>query len=184
MRLESKIVYGLVGMSALASSLIVGAPKPLAATETASPAISPSQADPIPAPTFKGNSPTAADSTATNGSAPTPDTSAAPAPVVTQPTPPPAPVEPVVTTHSATGDAVGYRYGVIQLSVTETNGHLDNISIVQASVNGGRFRPVPAELAKRAMASQGTGFANVSGATYTSEAFRKALSSALSGVGL
>ena len=193
MRLESKIVYGLVGMSALASSIIVGAPKTEVAPEVASPEVSPAQADPIPAPTFNGDS---ADTTAPSATDAALDEAAAateatpePEPVVVEPTPVETPVvetpaEPVVTSQTATGSAVGYRYGVVQLTVTATDGHLDDITIVQASVDGGKYRSVPSELVQRAMASQGTGFANVSGATYTSDAFRQALSSALSGVGL
>lgn len=192
MRLESKIVYGLVGISALASSIIVGAPKTQVSTEAASPEVSPAQADPLPAPTFTGDSPDTSVPSATDGTideaAPvTPEVT--PEPVVTEPAPVETPVvetpaEPVVTSQSATGSAVGYRYGVVQLTVTATEGHLDDITIVQASVDGGKYRSVPSELVQRALASQGTSFANVSGATYTSDAFRQALSSALSGVGL
>ena len=189
MRLESKIVYGLVGLSALASSIIVGAPKPQAAIDAASPEVAPAQADTIPSPTFNGDSAAPVDPAAVDATPATPDAATTPEPVAQDPAPvdtlvEPAPVEPVVTSQSATGDAVGYRYGVVQLSVTETGGHLDDITIVQASVDGGKYRSVPSELVSRALASQGTGFANVSGATFTSEAFRSALSSALSGVGL
>jgi len=187
-RIESKIVYGLVGLSALASSVIVGAPKPQAAADLASSEVSPAQADPIPAPTFSDNTATTTEPVAPDAGAAAPDTATAPDPVAADPAPvdtpvEPARVEPVATSQSATGDAVGYRYGVVQLSVTATGGHLDDITIVQASVDGGKYRSVPSELLQRALSSQGTGFANVSGATYTSEAFRQALSSALSGVG-
>jgi len=188
-RIESKIVYGLVGLSALASSIIVGAPKPQPATDLASAEVSPAQADPIPAPTFTGDSATTIEPVAPDVATATPETATTPDPVAADPAPvdtpvEPAPVEPVVTSQSTTGDAVRYRYGVVQLGVTATGSHLDDITIVQVRVDGGKYRAVPGELVKRALSSQGTGFANVSGATYTSEAFRQALSSALSGVGL
>lgn len=194
MRLESKIVYGLVGISALASSIIVGAPKPEPVTEAAAEEIAPAQTDPIPAPTFTGDAAdaidsNAADQTVEEAPASTPEPTVEPETVTAEPAPVDTPVvetpaEPIATSQTATGSAVGYRYGVVQLSVTATDGHLDDITIVQASVDGGKYRSVPSELVQRAMASQGTGFANVSGATYTSDAFRQALSSALAGVGL
>lgn len=191
MRLESKIVYGLVGISALASSIIVGAPKADSATEASAEDLAATQLDPIPSPTFTGDQETGVDpNTDTVVEEPAATTlEVAPEPVVSEPAPVETPVEqtpaePVVSSQSATGSAVGYRYGVVQLTVTATNGHLDDITIVQASVDGGKYRSVPSELVQRAIASQGTAFANVSGATYTSDAFRQALSSALAGVGL
>lgn len=195
MRTESKIVYGLVGLSALGSSIIVGIPKGQAQEPVAAVDTTVAQPEIIPAPTFNDPQITTdqqapsdqATATPVEPTAPT-TTDQAPA-ADTAPTPDstpvdPAPVEPVSTTLSATGDAIGYRYGVVQLAVTATDGHIDSIDIVQARVDGGKYRAVPGELVARALSSQGTGFANVSGATFTSNAFRQALSSALSGVGL
>jgi uncharacterized protein with FMN-binding domain len=192
-RTESKIVYGLVGLSALGSSIIVGMPKGHAQQTVAAVEVSPAQPELIPAPTLS-DTPQPTDTTAPSDATTTspaepaaPVTSEPAAPADSTQTPAPAdpvPAEPVATTLSATGDAVGYRYGVVQLAVTATDGHLDAIDIVQVSVDGEKYRAVPGELVQRALSSQGTGFANVSGATFTSNAFRQALASALSGVGL
>ena len=190
MRTESKIVYGLLGLSALGSSIIVGIPKGQAQEPVAAVDASAAQPELIPAPTFSGPQTTTdqqapSDQATTTPLEPTAPATADQAPAADPaPTPNPAPSEPVSTTLSATGDAIGYRYGVVQLAVTATDGHIDSIDIVQARVDGGKYRAVPGELVARALSSQGTGFANVSGATFTSNAFRQALSSALSGVGL
>jgi uncharacterized protein with FMN-binding domain len=85
-------------------------------------------------------------------------------------------------TGSATGDAVQYQFGVIQLKVTEANGKLTAVDLIQAGANNGREAAFP-YLVKYAIQAQGSGFSNLSGATYTTDAFKQALDSAISKVG-
>ena len=80
---------------------------------------------------------------------------------------------------TATSTSVAYQYGQVQLTVTETNGKITNIDTGTSSATGGREQAF-SSLVQQAIASQGTGFSNLSGATFTSEAFKQALSSALS----
>lgn len=80
---------------------------------------------------------------------------------------------------TTTGDAVPYQFGVIQLSVTRTSGKITNIGLVQAQASAGRDAAFPT-LVQMGVQSQGTNFGDLSGATYTSEAFKQALSSAIS----
>lgn len=82
-------------------------------------------------------------------------------------------------TKSATGDAIFYRYGTIQVEVVKNGTSISAINLVQASTKGRQYEAVPQMLVNAAMSAQGTGFANVSGATFTSEAFRSALESAI-----
>lgn len=82
-------------------------------------------------------------------------------------------------TKSATGDAIYYRYGTIQIEVVKTGSTISAINLVQASTKGRQYESVPPVLVSAALNAQGTGFGNVSGATFTSEAFRSALESAL-----
>lgn len=77
------------------------------------------------------------------------------------------------------GDPIFYRYGTIQLQVAKSGGALSEVKIIVANVRGNEFAAVPNELAQAAIAANGTKFANVSGATFTSNAFRQALDSAL-----
>lgn len=110
----------------------------------------------------------------------TPVQSAAPAePKPTNPAAPSNPSNGNSGTSSATGDAIYYRYGTIQVEVVKTGNSITAINLLQASTKGREYQTVPSMLVNAALSAQGTGFGNVSGATFTSEAFRSALESAL-----
>lgn len=79
---------------------------------------------------------------------------------------------------TATGEAIVYPYGKIRLSVTRDNGQLTAIGLVQAEADNGRDEAFP-KLQQAALDANGSSFANVGGASYTSDAFRLALESAL-----
>jgi uncharacterized protein with FMN-binding domain len=80
---------------------------------------------------------------------------------------------------TTTGDPVPYQFGTIQLSVTRKSGKITDIGLVQAQASGGRDQVFPA-LVQAGLSSQGSGFGNYSGATYTTQAFKQALDSAIS----
>jgi len=80
---------------------------------------------------------------------------------------------------SATGDAIGYQYGTIQVKVTESAGKITAVDLVQADATAGREQAFP-YLVKDAISSNGTSFGNLSGATFTTDAFKQALESAIS----
>lgn len=81
-------------------------------------------------------------------------------------------------TQTVTGDAIEYRYGVVQLEVTATAGKIEKISELQATASSGWLEAIPM-LNQVALEAQGSDFANISGATFTADAYREALSSAL-----
>lgn len=85
----------------------------------------------------------------------------------------------VTAPQTVTGDLVDYRYGAIQLEVTETGGKIDSIKEVQATASQGFEAAFPL-LNEAAIAAQSTDFANLSGATYSSDAYKEALADALS----
>jgi uncharacterized protein with FMN-binding domain len=85
-------------------------------------------------------------------------------------------------TGSATGDSINYEFGTIQLNVTETNGKITAIDLVQAGATGGREQAF-SYLVTDAISANGTSFGNLSGATYTTDAFKQALDSAISKIG-
>lgn len=85
-------------------------------------------------------------------------------------------------TKTVTGDAIEYRYGVVQLEVTATNGKIENITEVQATASSGYMQAFP-YLNELALQAQSADFGNVSGATFSSDAYAEALSSALSKLG-
>lgn len=83
---------------------------------------------------------------------------------------------------TVTGDAIEYRFGVVQLEVTARAGKIEKITELQATTTDGWQEAVPL-INQAAMAAQNADFANVSGATFTSDAYREALASALSKLG-
>lgn len=82
-------------------------------------------------------------------------------------------------TKTATSDAISYHYGTIQLAVTQTDGKLTAIDLVQAGATGGRESAF-SYLVTDAINANGTSFGNMSGATFTVDAFKQALTSAIS----
>lgn len=85
----------------------------------------------------------------------------------------------VTAPQTVTGDLIDYRFGSVQLEITETGGKIDAIKEIQAGASQG-YEAVFPLLNEAALAAQSTDFANVSGATYSSEAYKEALVSSLS----
>lgn len=80
---------------------------------------------------------------------------------------------------TVTGDAIQYAYGVVQVEVVRAGGQITAVNLVEGTASAGRdqaFSP----LEQNAVASQGSSFGNLSGATYTTAAFKQALDSAIS----
>ena len=72
-----------------------------------------------------------------------------------------------------------YRFGYVTLTVTKENGKITAVSYGNSTATNGRAAAFP-YLVQYAIAAQGTNFSNLSGATYTVDAFKQALTSALS----
>ena len=88
----------------------------------------------------------------------------------------------VSTLKSATSDALQYRYGVVQVKVTTASGKITAIDLIQAQATDGREQAFSV-LADAAIKANGSNFGNLSGATFTTEAFKQAVDSALSKLG-
>lgn len=119
-----------------------------------------------------------------SGAVPQPSKSASSAPAASASASTPAvqpSATPTKTTAAATtktGAAIQYRYGTVQLSVTLTNGSITAINLVKATATDGRARAFPT-LVSAAISANGIGFGNIGGATFTTDAFKQALTSAL-----
>jgi uncharacterized protein with FMN-binding domain len=109
-----------------------------------------------------------APSTQIAGPASTPSTSGGPTPTASS----------SGKTGTATSDPIQYQFGQIQLSVTEANGKITAIDYGSSSASGGRQAAFP-YLVTDAIKSQGANFGNLSGATYTTAAFKQALTNAI-----
>jgi len=133
-------------------------------------------AGPTPTDTDTGtpsNSPTKT-ATGTPTSNPTPTKNSTSTPTPTKSTP-------ASTTVSKTSDAIYYRYGTVELTVTKTGSQITDISMVQAGATNGRSSAFP-YLIQLALTAQSGSFdtSMMTGATFTTDAFMQALDSALS----
>ena len=171
------------GFSAAAAPIASGASSQAAATPAATPAGTPSAAATSTAPaagsvTTAAHAPAAAAPKATTAakatsaaSAPAAASPAAPAPVST-------PAAPATTSTTKTGSAINYRYGTVQVSVTKANGKITAVNLLQAGATGGR-QGAFSYLVQYAVQANGTSFGNLGGATFTTDAFKQSLESAL-----
>ncbi|MCX8529917.1 MAG: FMN-binding protein [Rhodoluna sp.] len=179
MRIATKLATGLMGVGVLAVSYKLGLPTAASPLADGGTAVTSLTGDTVP-----GNQPTPS-------ATPSPSASASASPSTSPKTPTPkktkTPAAPstggtTTTTTSGgtkTGDSIAYRYGYIQVSVTEdTSGKITAIDFIQAGATGGRQQAFSI-LKTAALNAQGTSFGNVGGATYTTDAFKQALDSAL-----
>jgi uncharacterized protein with FMN-binding domain len=83
---------------------------------------------------------------------------------------------------TVTSDPIPYQFGTIEISVTRKAGKLSAIDIGTSTATNGRQQAFPF-LVQYAIKAQGTNFANLGGATYTTDAFKAALDSAITKLG-
>ena len=76
------------------------------------------------------------------------------------------------------GDSVESGFGTVQVQVTKSNGKITSITMLQANATHGREAAFP-YLVQYAIAANGSSFGNLSGATYTTTAFKRSLETAL-----
>jgi uncharacterized protein with FMN-binding domain len=79
-------------------------------------------------------------------------------------------------------DAVNYQYGTVQVEVVRKAGKISAVNMIQAGATAGRDQAF-STLVQAAISSQGSNFGNLSGATFTTQAFKQALDSAISKLG-
>jgi hypothetical protein len=77
-----------------------------------------------------------------------------------------------------TGTSIRYRYGTVQVSVTKTDGQITAVNLLQAGATGGRGQAFDF-LVQYTVDAQGSSFGNISGATYTTAAYKQSLNAAL-----
>ncbi|MEU8075264.1 FMN-binding protein [Catellatospora citrea] len=128
-----------------------------------------------PVPTLSaapGATPTATPKPATG----TPKPSVAPKPGATTPRPGPTTAAPPAA-RTINGTAVPAKdFGNVQVQIVVTGRHIDDIKVLQMS---NRPRNSATVLRQEALAAQSANIANVSGATYTSNAYRQSLQAAI-----
>lgn len=88
---------------------------------------------------------------------------------------PPKPVAKPVTKQS---DVINYRYGSVQVAVTKLGNEITAVDLLQGDATNGRAQAY-STLIDATLQVQGTKYGNVSGATFTTDAFKSAVESAL-----
>ena len=76
------------------------------------------------------------------------------------------------------GSVVESGFGTVQVQVTKTGSKITDITMLQANATHGRAAAFP-YLIQYAISANGSGFANLGGATYTTNAFKQSLEAAL-----
>lgn len=171
MRKLTKNVVGVISLGVLAASWSIGQ-----ATESGL-TLGETAASPQPTTSTKPSAEPSADASAQPSAEPSAAASAAATP---KPTKTSASAAESVTKKS---DPVTYvadkRQGVMQISVTMKASTITAVDIISGGTEGGQWATVPDLLAQAAIDAQGSNFGNISRATHTTEAFKKALESAL-----
>ena len=166
MRSATKTFVGLAGLGIIIAAAKAGMPLPDAASVITENASS-NSASPTPTPT----------ATATATPTKTKPTKTKPKPTATAtPTPTPPPVTSAAVTK--TGGAINYAFGTMQVKVTKTGTNITDVTYIQSSytrVPGGTLT----YLVDASILANGSNFSKVSRATYTTNAYKQALESAL-----
>jgi uncharacterized protein with FMN-binding domain len=170
-RSATKTFVGLAGIGVLVATAKLGMPAAVAANTVSNVAAETPAATSTPTPT---PTPTKAATTGTKTRTPAKTTSSGSTKTTTPTTTP----TPTVSGATQTGSAIRYRYGVVQVKVTKKSGNITSITYLQKSATAGRGSVFP-NLVAAAKAANGSNISNISGATYTTEAFKQALDSAL-----
>lgn len=164
MRKSTAMVASLVAASSLVISLRLGELSTLSAIDTSNLGNTTPVPETTPAP--GGVTPTPGGSPPPGGVQP-----GTPAPV----TPPTA--QPVVQV-TFDSDVIAYKYGNVQISLTKTDGLISAVTMLQGDATNGRAEAYKI-LTDATIQVQGTSYGNVSGATFTTDAFKLAVESAL-----
>ncbi len=154
MRSSTKTFVGLAGLGIVIAAARAGMPVPIAlATEA--------PAEPTQATDTSGQT--------------TPQPTAKPQTPAPKATPQ---AKPQPAANVRTGNAIKYKYGTIQVKVTKDGGGISKVSYVKSS-----YTRVPsgtmAYLLQASVQANGSNFTNVTRATFTVDAFKKSLDSAL-----
>lgn len=122
---------------------------------------------------------------ATENPAPTQTNTAAAAPAEQAPATTQAPVEPApapapaATPIAHASDVISYKYGDVQVEVVKLGSEITDVNLLVGDATYGRDVAYQT-LIQATIQNQGTNYGNYTGATFTTDAFKKAVENALS----
>ena len=182
MRTSTKTAVGVITLGVLGLSYQLGqsaeintgqfaAPTP---SDSSVPSASPSV---VPSSSASSSATPSSSSSTTTAPAPKPSASASTAPA---PAPKPSASQSQSTGASGTksGSVIESGFGTVQVQVTMVSGTISDITMLQANATHGRAAAF-SYLVQYAIDANGASFANISGATYTTNAFKQSLRDAL-----
>ncbi len=167
MRGSTKAAIGAITLGVLSLTYNIGEQTPVTSHSFSAPKNSSS-----PSATATQSTPAAPSPTPVQTSPAKPTTTVPPV-VVVKPT-----VPAVAASKTVDGSVVQSGYGTVQVQVTKSAGKITDITMLQANATNGRGAAF-SYLIQYAIDANSSNFANLSGATYTTEAFKKSLDAAL-----
>ena len=181
MRNGTKAFVSIVSLGVVAAGYQVGLAAEVSNGFSASAPVVDQTSTPVPVGT-SGSTPAATPvdpSTTTPAPATTPVASSTPVSTPKATTPAPA-TKPAPNTSGTThdGSAVRYQYGTVQVSVTKSGAKITAVNMLQSGATDGR-QAAFTYLVDLAIQANGSGFGNLSGATFTTDAFKQSLEAAL-----
>lgn len=177
MRKVTQNIVGVISLGVLATSWSLGqAAETGLSMDSATQPAAPVESGPIESPSTES---TPNQTVPTESAAATSPTEPVQAATPTKTSAPAATKKPATASGSKTGDPVTYKYGVIQLEVVKSGSTITAVNLIQSGTKGPDWAVVPGMLADAAVSANGSSFGNVSGATFTTQAFKTALESAL-----
>lgn len=188
MRKSTKTAVGAIGLGILGLSYQLGTTATASTggfaspTDSAAPiAQASTSATPDPVASASVAPGTSAGSESTN-TAPQPAASASASASTPAASPSPSATKSTSSSSSASvsknGDVVESGFGPVQVKVTKVDGKITDITYLQSVATHGRAAAFP-YLVQYAIKANGSNFGNLSGATYTTNAFKQSLESAL-----
>ena len=184
MRTSTKTAVGVITLGVLGLSYQLGQSAEITSGQFAAPVANETAAPVIV------ETPTASPSTSASGepapsaassnSAPQPSASSS-SQASTTPAPKPSASQSQNTSGASatkSGSVIESGFGTVQVQVTMVSGKISDITMLQANATKGRAAAFP-YLIQYAIDANGANFANMSGATYTANAFKQSLRDAL-----
>lgn len=176
MRTSTKSAIGAITLGVIGLSYNIGEQAVIVSHSFSAPPIAPSTSPEVPAQPSASASTSPSQGTSTTPAKPSPvaplpsaSSSQTQAPVVNPPT---------ATSKTIAGPVIQSGYGTVQVKVTKVGSKITDITMLQANATDGRASAFP-YLVQYAIDANGTNFANLSGATYTTDAFKQSLNAAL-----
>ena len=189
MRTSTKTAVGVITLGVLGLSYQLGQSADITSGQFAAPVSNststPSTVEtPAASPSSSSSVAAAPNSSSTTSAAPKPRASSSSA-ASTVPAPKPSASQSQSQSQNTTGasatksgSVIESGFGTVQVQVTMVSGKISDITMLQANATHGRAAAFP-YLIQSAISANGASFANLSGATYTTNAFKQSLKDAL-----